>query len=500
MPEAVVIGAGLGGLASAIELAASGLSVEVVELGERAGGKAGIVTLDGVEADTGPSVLTMPDVLEELFTLAGTRTADQLSLREPEPAFRYRYADGVVIDVHSDLSDTLQSINHTLGAAACRDFAQFMAYSKRIWDAAAPHFVYGLAPTWGRMASLGLSELMSMRQVDPLRSMRAAIHKQVRSPHLRMLLERYATYNGSDPRSAPATLNCISHVELALGGYGVEGGIHSVVRALQRVADGLGVRFRFDSRVERVLTENNRVVGVALEGGVVIPAEQVVANADAAHVAADLLEDTVRHGIPDITVPSMSGWTGILRAAERTGDRARVAHEVLFPEDYMAEFTDIFDWDRPPREPTVYLCSQRACHGRRGWADGSEPVFAMANAPAEPTSGPRDERVWSELEATVLRRLSESGLKDADDAFVWTRTPSDLAARFPGSRGSIYGAASNDRFAAFRRPTNRVRGVPGLYLASGSAHPGGGMPLALLSGRAAASVALSDRGALRRSG
>lgn len=469
--EVVVVGAGLGGLASAVELAGAGLSVTVLERAAIAGGKAGARLVQGLEVDTGPSVLTMPDVLSELFTRAGSSLDAHLTLREPAPAFRYRWPDGVILDVFADLGRTLDSVNRTLGARACRDLAQFMAYARRIWEAAAPHFVYGPAPSWGHMASLGLGELLKLRQVDPLRAMRAAIAQQVRSPHLRMLLERYATYNGSDPRSAPATLNCIAHVELALGGFGVEGGIYEVVRALQRVGEGLGVRYRFEAPVARIDASGGRVRGVVLEDGEVVPAEVVVGNADAAHVARDLLGEGVRHGLPEVAQPSMSGWTAVVRAGSRGTRPARVAHEVLFPRDYTAEFADIFDADRPPREPTVYLCAQRACHGRATWPDDSEPVFLMANAPPEPAQGPRPDAAWALLKATVRQRLLDADLLQRGDAFLWERTPTDLARQFPGSRGAIYGAASNDRFAAFRRPANRVGGVPGLYLASGSAHP-----------------------------
>jgi 1-hydroxycarotenoid 3,4-desaturase len=166
---------------------------------------------------------------------------------------------------------------------------------------------------------------------------------------------------------------------------------------------------------------------------------------------------------------------------------------VLFPADYDAEFADIFDRDRPPVAPTVYLCAQERCHGTTGWAD-AEPVFVMANAPAEPADHPRAPEVWAALEAAVEHRARAAGAWRDGDALVWRRTPTQLAADFPGSRGAIYGAASNDRFAAFKRPPNRVSGVPGLYLASGSAHPGGGLPMVALSGLAAADCLGDDLG------
>ena len=182
----------------------------------------------------------------------------------------------------------------------------------------------------------------------------------------------------------------------------------------------------------------------------------------------------------------MSGYNVVLRARRRH----RVPHTVLFPEDYAAEFVDIFDRDRPPADPTVYLCAQEACHGRRGWQE-HEPLFVMANAPPEPAEGERPSEVWRELRTVVARRLLGAGLIDADDGVVWERTPTDLARVFPGSRGAIYGGSSNGMMAAFQRPENTVANVPGLYLASGSAHPGGGLPLAAQSGCEAARAALA---------
>jgi phytoene desaturase len=491
MADVVVVGAGVGGLAAAVRLAARGLSVDVLEAGERVGGKLGMRVVDGVEVDTGPSVLTLPDALDDTFKVAGTRLRDEISLREPDPAFRYLYPDGVALDVSVRPEETLETVRRTLGAEAADDLAAFLRYAGRIWEAAAPHFVYGPAPSPAALARGGLASLALLPRIDPLRSMWGAIRARVRSPHLRWLLARYATYNGSDVRRAPATLNCISHVELAEGGFGVEGGMYELARALARTAERAGARIHLGARVRRIHADRGGVHGVETADGRRWSGGAVVGNADAAHVLGDLLPAGTVRRAP--AVPSMSGWVGILRARRRTGPEARVAHTVLFPGAYLEEFADIFDRDRPPAEPTVYLCAQEACHGRAGWA-GEEPVFAMANAPAEPAGAPRAAETWERLRATVLERLRAAGLRDDADALAWERTPGDLAAEFPGSRGSIYGAASNSPWAAFRRPPNRVPGVKGVYLASGSAHPGGGVPLCVLSGAAAAGALLRDRG------
>jgi phytoene desaturase len=485
--DAVVIGAGIGGLSAAIALGAAGLRVVVVEAHERAGGKAGIEVVDGIEVDTGPSVLTLPAVLDTVLARAGSSLHDELELTRPEPAFRYLFADGVALDVHHELEATLDSVAGCLGPSARDELQRFVAYAHGIWTAAAPAFVFGDAPSWLDVARGGLSMVARVARIDPLSTMWQAIARRVRSPHLRMLLARYATYNGSDVRSAPATLGCIAHVELALGGFGVRGGMYQIVRALLRAAARVGVTVECGARVERIATGIARrsVTGVVLAGGREIPARSVVANADVSHVMADLLEGSSAVALPG--PPSMSGACAIVRATRRA-DRA--AHTVIFPHDYLAEFADIFDRGRPPDEPTVYLCAQEKCHGARGWPD-EEPLFMMINAPPEPLGGvcPATER--APRDAASLARAVARGVLSADDRVVWRRSPAELARRFPGSRGAIYGAASNSRSAAFKRPPNRVAAIAGLYLASGSAHPGGGIPLAALSGLAAARALLA---------
>ncbi len=219
-----------------------------------------------------------------------------------------------------------------------------------------------------------------------------------------------------------------------------------------------------------------------LRAGERIGTSVVVANADPALVLGGLVKEARRRE----AAPSMSAWTAILKARRREG---RAAHTVLFPRDYAAEFRDIFDRDRIPVEPTVYLCAQERAHGRVGWAE-HEAIFTMVNAPAvsERMDERRDEK--ARTAEVVRQRLRAARLIDDDYDFVWTRSPSELASQFLGSRGAIYGSSSNGRTSAFLRPPNVVPEVRGLYLASGGAHPGGGMPLAATSGRLAARAAL----------
>jgi phytoene desaturase len=499
MKEIAIIGAGMAGLSAAISLAACGHQVTVFEAAPCTGGKVGTATCDGVEFDTGPSLLTLPGLIDEVFQLAGTSLADELELIRHQHAFRYlwpgdqqpegRPPSSTSLDVHFAPKDTRTSIKETLGNKAADEFDAFLEYARRIWEAAAPNFVLGDAPSFGSVVKLGLGSLSKMMAIDPMNTMARGIEKRVQTPELRDLFMRYATYNGSNPFKAPATLNCIAWVELGLGGWGIEGGIYELARALERVARRQGVEFRLATRVTGVEVDGGAVTGVRTDLAR-HPCDAVVVNADISHLLDDLLPTTLNHDLARPETASMSGWTAMVRARRRP-DSQRPPHTVLFPERYDDEFTDIFERDRPPQTPTVYLCAQEKAHRRDGWKD-HEPLFVMANAPAEPEHAPRAPQMWANLRDAVMVRLHQMNLIEPDDVIIWERTPTDLASQFRGTRGSIYGAASNSKFAAFRRAPNRVDAVPGLYLASGSVHPGGGVPLCVQSGKTAAQAVDED--------
>lgn len=478
--DVIIVGAGAGGLSSALTLASQGKSVLVLEAGRDPGGKMGRGVVDGVEFDTGPSVLTMTDVLSSVFESAGQSMGDYVELM-PTDGFRYLWPDGTDFTVRFDLEDTLAEVEQKFGTKHAGEFRAFMAYTRDIWDAAAPNFVYGDAPTMGSAAKLGVTKFRELLKIDPMRTMGKAIDSRVTEPHLRDLLARYATYNGSHPWRAPATLNCIAWVELGLGCYGVKGGIFALASGMERAAVEVGASFEYEAKVEEIVAERGQITGVKLAGGRFLPAKNVICNADVAHLVTSLMPSL--KSVSEPSEPSMSGWTGVLR----TKRVERHSHAVLFPSrPYAQEFVDIFDRECVPSDPTIYLCAQEKAHGRVGWQD-DEAVFAMINAPPV-QGGAADTRGVAEK---IHARLLEFDLIDSNAEWVWTRTPTQLAQQFEGSHGSIYGASSNSQFSAFQRPPNRIREVSGLFLASGSAHPGGGVPMCLLSGQAAARAILS---------
>lgn len=494
--DVAVVGAGAGGLACALRLAVQGKNVHVYEVMDGPGGKIGHHTHQGVSFDTGPSLLTMRAHLDELFEVCGTRLEDEIELIQHAPGFRYLWPDGTQFDVHHELAHTRESVSQSFGDGALAQFDSFMAYSKQIWEAALPNFVEGEAPSFGSILKLGMTKLREVSKIDPFRSMQQGIERHIKEPHLRDVMMRYATYNGSNALSAPATLNCIAWVEMGLGGWGVKGGMSALPAALERVGKHVGVTFHYGSCVKRVKVKGGRAVGLIVEDDQGethhVSTARVVINADVTHLKEMLLAPGVDHGLGKGLQPSMSGWTGVLRT--RAAQTKRAPHTVLFPRNYDQEFIDIFEHDRPPNTPTVYMCDQAQSHGRPGWDDDTVPIFVMANAPCEPErdAGNHDEAYWAVYKERVTTRLKEHGLMDEGDAFVWERSPTQLAAQFPGSRGAIYGAASNTQTAAFKRPPNRLKAIAGVYLASGSAHPGGGVPLCVLSGKAAAKHVMDD--------
>lgn len=493
--DVIVVGSGVGGLSAAISLGSAGLRVLVLEAAAQIGGKAGVVNVEGVEFDTGPSVLTLPDTFDAIFAQAGLNFRELVRLRRPDPAFRYRFPSGATLDVFHELERTCESVGSVLGTKAREEFRHYLDNAKTIWDLAAPHFVLSEAPDLGGLLFSGISRLRALSVIDPLRTMQTAIERTVQTPELRTLLERYATYNGSDVRRAPATLGCIAHVELALGGFGVDGGIYQLVLALAQAAKHVGVEIRTQEPVAELLVRSGKIAGVRTEAGSEILAGCVVANTDLGQLVQTLLPPNLGKSLAPDGELSMSAYTAVYRAKKRP-ERVRVAHEVVFPSNYLGEFADIFDRQRSPEDPAVYLCAQSACHNRATWPD-HEPVFVMANAPAV-VAGSKDGDAKL-LRERVEQTLRRADLITADDQTVFERSPNDLARRFPGSHGALYGLASNSPMSAFKRAPNEAKRIPGLYLAGASAHPGGGLPMVALSGQRAAEGVLRQVGVRRRS-
>ncbi len=487
----VIIGAGIGGLSAAIRLAAAGKQVIVLEQNAHVGGKMSEIAADGFRWDTGPSVITMRHVFEELWAAAGRKFEDDVTLLPLDPLTRYFYPDGVVFDATSDLGQMTERIE-AIAPGDADGYRAYLAYAARIHQITGPAFIYDQPPTIPRILR---TPLRDMPAVDPLRTMDGAIRSFVRSPYLRQMLGRFATYVGGNPFSSPATLNVIADVELSGGVWYPRGGVYALARAFERLARELGVEICTNARVEQIDVEGGRATGVRLQNGDRLDAEAVIANVDVATVYDQLLPDAATSPVKVRRLlraePSCSGFLLLLGIE---GEHPQLAHHnIFFSSDYKREFDDIFQRGLPPDEPTVYVSITSKSDPDHAPA-GHENWFVMVNAPAY------DERFDWRKEASVYRervlaRLATFGLEVRGQIRAeHVLTPLDLERMSGARRGALYGQSSNSRLSALRRPHNRASDVRGLYFAGGTAHPGGGVPMVTLSGKVAAGLVLEAMG------
>lgn len=481
----VVIGAGVGGLAAAARLAAQGHDVTVCEAAEVVGGKLGLLERDGFRFDTGPSLVTMPHVFRDLFEATGG-WPDGLTFKRLDPIARYRFADGTGFDAVDDL-DRFCAHLEAWSPGSGTDWRSFTARAGRVWDASRVPFLESPLDGPGTLARLALRRPQDLAAIAPGRTLRD-LGRRLRDPRLRVFLDRYATYTGSDPRRAPAALAAVPFVEQAYGGWYVPGGLRRLGEAIHERALERGVRLFTGARVTRVTTSGGRADGVLLADGTRLPADVVVANADAAHVYGSLVDAPKAARRLARATPSLSGFVLMLAVRGRTPGLAH--HTVLFPADYDAEFDAVFgDPGRPVPDPTLYVSAPDDPAVRPA---GHEAWFVLVNAPRHGTGrGACDWRSPGLAETYakhLIDLLGERGLP-VRDRLLWHEvlSPADLEQRTGAVGGSIYGTSSNGATAAFLRPANRSP-VPGLLLVGGSSHPGGGLPLVTLSAQIVAGL------------
>lgn len=478
MSDVVVVGAGLGGLAAAARLAATGHRVTVFEAAATVGGKLGVLERDGFTFDTGPSLVTVPAVLTELF--ADTGGAVDLPLEPVHPATAYRFADGTDLVLPHDPAEVPAALDAALGAGAGASWQRLHERSRRLWDLVGE-------PVLRQPISLTALIRMSTRPADlravaPWATIDGLGRRMLTDPRLRTWLNRYATYSGSDPRRTPAVLSVTSFVEQEYGAWYVPGGLRRIVEALAQRCEDLGVAIHTGCPVDAVLTAGGRASGVRVDGRDVA-ADVVVCNADAAVLYQRLLPAAAARSVGRAlrrTTRSMAGFVLLLGLSGRTPG---AAHRVYFPADYDAEFDAIFGRrPHPVDDPTVYVHAPDDPALRPD--DDSEGWFVLVNAPAHDPAGGMDwdaRGLRERYAARVLEVLAARGVDVRPRIRVAeTLTPADLERRTGAPGGAIYGTASHGPRAALRRPANRSP-LPGLYLVGGSAHPGGGIPLVLMS-------------------
>lgn len=495
----VVIGAGVGGLAAAIDLAAKGLAVTVLERANQPGGKLRRIAVGDTSIDAGPTVLTLRDVFESLFEHAGHALTDHVDLQPAQTLARHAWPDGSRLDLFADPEATADAIGALAGAAEARRFRRFSARAEATWRTLEHSFVKAQQPNPATLAKrVGLGRLGALWRINPFSTLWDALGKDLKDPRLRQLFARYATYCGSSPLQAPATLMLVAHVERA-GVWLVRGGLSHLASAMAELASNLGVVFHYGTEARRIETDERGVVGVQPVGGERLTADAVVVNADANAVASGLLGPDVTRATPPVRASerSLSAMTWAIQGTPSGFPLAH--HTVFFNADYPREFEDIFQRRQPPSDPTVYICAQDRPDSGTPEPSGPERLLCIVNAPPDGDTAPMTHSEIEQCEQRTLRTLARSGLSVGfSEAQRVITTPADFDRLFPGTGGALYGRASHGWTASFQRPT-AATAIPGLYLAGGSTHPGPGVPMATLSGRLAAQRLLADLTSARRS-
>ncbi len=491
--RAVVIGAGIGGLAAAAVLAARGLDVTVLERAATPGGKLRRLAPAGRPMDAGPTVFTMKWVFDELFDACGADFDAALGLTPVARLARHGWTDGSRFDLMADPAATRDEVARLAGPDEAARWDAFRGRVRRIHDALERPFIASQRPGMAELlARIGPARLAPLFETTPFVSMARALEGSFRDPRLRQLFARYATYCGSSPYAAPATLMLVAQVELA-GVWLVEGGMHALALAVARLAEARGARLRYGAHVAAIETGRDGVTGVRLAGGEVVPADLAVFNGDAGALADGLLGEGARRAAAPVPRAERSISAFVWSADAPTAGFPLVRHSVFFEAgDYAAEFRAIFRDRTVCATPTVYICAQDRGDEAPSGPIGPERLHIHVNAPADGDLGPTTHEEIARCATLTTRLLARCGLTlDLQGAASVLTTPSGFETLFPGTGGALFGRATHGAFGTFRRPGSRTP-VPGFYLAGGSVHPGAGVPMAAMSGRLAAAAALED--------
>lgn len=476
--KAVVIGSGIAGIASAIRLAKKEYSVSVIEANAYAGGKLTTLKLGTYRFDAGPSLFTLPYLVDELFELAGKNPRDYFNYRKLSTLCHYFYEDGTMLHAHADQEKFLLEVREKLNIDP-QPLKEYLAHSAFLFENTQHSFLEKSLHKFSTYLSRDiLKTVRAIRKLDLFDSMHEVNHTRLNHPKLVQLFDRFATYNGSNPYQAPGVLNSIPHLEFGIGSYFPEQGMHSITESCMQLAEELGVSFRFNERVESIQVTNKGVHGITTKQGH-FPADIVISNCDVKQSYKQLIPE---QKAPKKTIsqePSSSAlifYWGIKHSFPQLD-----VHNILFSEDYQTEFKTIFQDHSVADDPTVYIHISSKVVPEDA-PEGCENWFVMVNVPSD--QGQDWEALRKKIREQTIRKINRV-LKTDLESFIEEEDyldPIRIAERTNSFAGALYGASSNDRMAAFFRHPNFSK-INGLYFAGGSVHPGGGIPLCLLSAK-----------------
>jgi len=494
----VVVGSGLGGLAAACTLAARGYAVVLCEKNEWVGGKAAVLEAEGYRFDMGPTILTIPAVLSRIFAEAGRPLESALDLVPLDPQWRSFFVDGTTLDLKSDI-DAMRATLDTFapGSGAGDGYGRFMELARRLHKLSDDFFFWrsvgGLKDMFDPRRSVSIAMLKEVMRMRPGHSVAGTVRSFVPDSRAAQMLDHYTQYVGSCPESSPAVLCGIAHMQSQDGVWYPRGGTGAVPRALANLAVDLGVEIRTNTAIRRIIVEDGRATGVLTADGETIRGGAVVSNSDSVRTHRELLDGPPQKRFLGRRKyePACSGvvlYLGLNRRYEQL-----LHHNFVFSKDPHEEFEAIYRHGEPAPDPTCYVCAPAITEPEVAPV-GGEALYVLVHTPYL-----RPHHNWAKMLPAYRKRIIEkleqtAGLENLEQHIVFEHalTPQDIEDRYHVLDGAIYGLASHGRFLGAFKPANRSPDIKGLYLAGGSAHPGPGMPMVMMSGWIAGDCVAQD--------
>jgi phytoene desaturase len=479
MSKAIVIGAGIAGIASALRLRAVGIEVNVFEANDYPGGKLHAFDLEGYRFDAGPSLFTMPELVTELFQLFGESSADYFEYSRKESVCNYFWEDGIRFNVNSDRETFAKEAAAKFGIEA-ETLLAYLKKSQKKYELTSPLFLEkSLHKVSTYLSKDTLKALLQMSDMGIFTNLNSLNQSEIKEPHLVQLFNRYATYNGSSPYRTPGIMSMIPHLELYLGTYFPKNGMHSITMSLYQLAVKQGVQFNFNHKVERIIVKNNQTIGVHANQKDFF-ADNIISNMDIFSTYKKLLPNE-SHPKRTLSQERSSSAVIFYWGIKKIFPELDL-HNIFFSGNYSEEFAHIFDHKTLFDDPTIYINITSKDNSSDAPA-GCENWFVMINAPGD--YGQNWEALVTQARKNIIKKLNRllgvnlESLIEVEDVL----TPPQIESRTSSYRGALYGAASNSKFAAFLRHPNFSNQLKNLYFVGGSVHPGGGIPLCLLSAK-----------------
>ncbi|OFZ26268.1 MAG: hypothetical protein A3D92_12560 [Bacteroidetes bacterium RIFCSPHIGHO2_02_FULL_44_7] len=487
--KAVVVGSGVAGIAAAIRMARRGLETHVFEANDFPGGKINSRLIEGYRFDQGPSLLTCPEYLEELYELCD-EDFSTFEMAELPSSFKYFYKDGTTLELSDDQNQVVKELADKLQEDPVK-ITRYLRKAEQNYALIAPLFIERSLHRWRHLLGKKLIKALSkLPQYKLFSTMNSENERYFKNPRTRQIFNRFAQYNGSHPFKAPAMMNMISHLEINTTPYLPKRGMIQITEELVRLAENSGVRFHMSERVEEILTDGKRVLGVRSANGI-FNSDYVLSNMDVAFTYERLLPKAKRP--KKILAQEKSSSVLAFYLGVRASFEQLHVHNMFFSDTDREEFDAVFEAKTIHEAPSFYLyISSKAIP--EDAPPGCENWFVLINAP---TNNGQDWNAYIDRMRTfVLEQIQNilgvdiAPLIEVEEVLE----PRSVEQRYSGKDGSIYGNSSNNRFAAFYRHPNYSKQYKGLYFAGVSVHPGGGIPLALSSAAIACQCLFEDEG------